>query len=122
MLQLDFKDKSWLLIYILTHVKLLSEGMPLTSPHSVQTACMLKVGCNQVGGLHSKNVVMQANNSPGAGSPKRPEHILLDPITDKAQRTVSVCCFFSGSSFMLWSCKEPQLPAPLLLLKRKAEM
>jgi hypothetical protein len=51
---------------------------------------MFKLGRNQVGGLHSKNVVMQANNSPGAGSLKRPEHILLDPITDKAQRTVSV--------------------------------
>ncbi|KAL0052217.1 hypothetical protein WJX82_010083 [Trebouxia sp. C0006] len=29
----------------------------------------------------------EANKSPGAGSLKRPEHILLDPITDKVQRT-----------------------------------
>ncbi len=62
---------------------------------------MLKLGWNQVRGLHSKNVVMQAINSPGAGSLKRPDHILLDPITDKAQRTVSVHFCFSGLPILL---------------------
>ena len=62
---------------------------------------MFKLGRNQVGGLHSKNVVMQANKSPGAGSLKRPEHILLDPITDKVQRTVSVHFCFSGLPLLL---------------------
>lgn len=45
-------------------------------------------------GLHSKRSVMQAINLPGAGSLKRPDHILLDPITDKAQRTVSTVLSF----------------------------
>ncbi len=55
---------------------------------------MPKLGRNQAGGLHSKRSVMQAINLPGAGSLKRPDHILLDPITDKAQRTVSTVLSF----------------------------
>ena len=64
---------------------------------------------------------MQAVSSPGAGSLKRPEHILLDPITDKAQRTVSIRFCFSGTLLLLCSYQEPQVPAPLLLINRKAE-
>ncbi len=61
---------------------------------------MPKLGRNQAGGLHSKRSVMQAINLPGAGSLKRPDHILLDPITDKAQRTVSTVLCFSGMTVL----------------------